>query len=254
MPIRVVRSELINNIPCVQHAFFGREGGVSNGQFSGLNVNSKSAPPEEAEQNRNIICSYFGRKRENLIVLNQVHSKIIHIADSMDHKTVQEGDALISTKKGLLIGIQTADCVPILMAYDCENIPVIAAVHAGWRGAVKGIIFETVETMKKLGATPNKISAAIGPCIWQNSYEVGIDVYDAVGETQFFKPGPRQEHWMFDLPGYVISHLKTAGIKNVTPSPNNTFAEAKKYYSYRHNYLNNIKGVGGQLSVIGIKG
>jgi YfiH family protein len=149
-----------------------------------------------------------------------------------------------------LLGILTADCVPILLA---SNEPlVVAAVHAGWRGAKAGIINATIEKMRALGA--NNITAAIGPCIWQQSYEVADDFYNNFDEAhQFFIKGNRSGHWYFDLPGYVHDQLSNAGVKNIDPSIADTYTCKDQFFSYRRKTHNPAENLAGNISIIGIK-
>lgn len=232
--IPILQSKKLHEVPTINHAFTTRRGGVSQGCFDSLNTAfGKGDPDGNVTENRRRICKAVGREPQFLVSVNQTHStKALIIDQPFDSQSVPEADALVTNTPGLTLGIMTADCVPILMS-DPQH-KVIAAVHAGWRGALGGIVESTLTSMKKLGAKPETIIAALGPCIWQESYEVGQEVYDQLpGQGQFFNPSNKPHHWRFDLPGYVISRLKGAGIALVEESPANTYADKDRFFSFR---------------------
>jgi YfiH family protein len=251
-----VTSSLLSGL---NHSFFGRKGGVSHSHpgFETLNVGlNKGDDDQNIIENRRRICQHFGLTLDHLVIVNQQHTDIAHIVDK-PFKTAPLGDALVTTTPNLLLGIQTADCVPILFA-DSEN-QVIAAAHAGWRGSVKGIIEDTLDKMVKMGANRSTIKVALGPCIWQQSYEVGPDFietmqsYPGAYQPQFFIKAERAHHFYFDLPGYVNHRLQQAGIQNIDSSPFDTFANPKESFSYRYKTVNHLPYIGQQLSVIVLK-
>jgi YfiH family protein len=185
----------------------------------------------------------MGIRPKNLVTLRQVHSSRVIIADNND-EALPEADALVSTTKNLALGILTADCVPILLA--CEISKIIAAVHAGWRGALGGVIENTVQVMRDLKAS--NVVAALGPCIWQESYEVSQAFYDQARQDdhKFFIKGVKAGHWQFDLPGLVKNRLEQAGVLKIDDSFHNTYTN-NNFHSYRrhtHNleeeYKNNL--------------
>ena len=240
----------------IKHGFFGRKGGVSHAQpgFETLNVGmNKGDNIDDIVENRRRICQQFGLTLDGLVIVNQQHTDVVHIVDR-PFENIPVGDALVTTKPNLLLGIQTADCVPVLFA-DCEN-QVVAGAHAGWRGAVKGILESTLDKMIEVGANRSNIKVALGPCIWQSSYEVGPDFVQAMKDhpgayrPEFFIPGNRVDHFYFDLPGYVMDRLKKAGVKHITPSPFNTFANPEDFFSYRYKTIHQLPYLGLQLSVI----
>jgi polyphenol oxidase len=225
-----LQSMNLSNIPGVQHGFFTRKGGVSQGVFSELNIREKGDRPEYIQENRRRIAAALGFEVSNMVTSRQIHSPSIMVVDRPFNGRLPEVDGLITTTPGLLIGIMTADCVPILFAASSGNI--VAAVHAGWRGAISGIIEKTIQKMKDLGA--HDIIAALGPCIWQENYEVSQEFYDNLAhEPTFFKSGARPNHWQFDLPAYVMNKLKGAGVQNISPSLADTYADSERFFSCR---------------------
>lgn len=202
------------------------------------------------QENRRRIAQSLGFETKNLVTACQVHSPHVLVVDRPFEGNLPHVDALVTTTPGLLMGILTADCVPVFMSTPAGDM--VAAVHAGWRPAVGGIIEATVQVMKDLGA--KEILAALGPCIWQESYEVSQEFYDNLTDApQFFKEGNRPHHWQFDLPGYVMHHLSMEGIQQVAPSPANTYTDADRFFSCRRRTLLGESNFGCSLSAIGIK-
>lgn len=246
-----LQASLLTNIEGIKHGFFTRQGGVSQGDFAELNAaREKGDNPEHVQENRRRIAESLEFDVKNLITVRQVHSPKVLVVDSPFKGDLPEADALITTTSGLLIAILTADCVPVLLSTPQGDI--VAAVHAGWRGAVTGIIEEVVREMKALGA--KEIIGALGPCIWQDSYEVSQEFYDNIALTpSYFKPGNRPDHWQFDLPGYVTNRLLEAGVKKISPSPANTYVDPLRFFSYRRKTILGQQDFGCGLSGIGIR-
>jgi hypothetical protein len=239
----------LSAIPRLRHGFFTRQGGVSQGDFETLNVGrDKEDNPDHVAENRRRTVQALGFKSKNLITARQVHATEVLVVDAPFSGEIPEADGLITTTPGLIIGVLTADCVPILLSSTQGDI--VGAVHAGWRGAVGGIVETAVVQMKALGA--QEIIAALGPCIWQASYEVSQEFYDNLSDSSFFFKSNHVNHWQFDLPGYVIAQLKKAGVQKVTSSPADTFAEPHRFFSYRRKTLLGEKQFGSSLSGIGI--
>ena len=164
---------------------------------------------------------------------------------------------MVTKEKGIALGILTADCVPVLFADPV--VGVIGAAHAGWQGALGGVIENTVKAMEALGASRRRIEAAIGPCIWQQSYEVGPEfpapfLAEDTGHQRFFRPSRREGHFMFDLPRYAEAKLRAAQINLFDPSPADTCAEAERFFSYRRDTLNRAPRSGSLISVIVLAG
>ncbi len=194
----------------------------------------------------------------NLVTVHQVHSPTAVVVDQPWTPDQQpKADALVTNRPEVLLGVKTADCAPVLLA-DAQA-GVVAAAHAGWRGALEGVLDDTVRKMISLGADPARIVAAIGPCIGPASYEVseGFETpflaQDPVN-TQFFKPAARQGHLMFDLPGYVADRLRRLGVQVVENVARDTVADEAVFFSHRRATLRQAeKQEGRQMSVIGIK-
>lgn len=186
-----------------------------------------------------------------LLQAKQVHSaEVVVVTEPWD--APPEADALVSGRNGLVLGIVTADCAPVLLA-DPEA-RVIGAAHAGWRGALGGVIGNTVAAMVELGARRTRIRAAIGPCIAQSSYEVDEDfrAHFAPDDSGYFEPG-RAGHWQFDLPGYVAARLRAAGIATIDDLARDTYADAARFHSYRRAMHAREPNTGRQTSVIALR-
>jgi YfiH family protein len=236
-----------------RHGFFTRNGGVSTGLYASLNCSFSSDDPENVRQNRALVAEAM--ETQNLLGLKQVHgTKVVTVTEPWTD--APQADAMVTATPGLALGIITADCVPVLLATDdVVGTPagVIGAVHAGWRGAVAGILEETVAAMHALGAQGQNIKAVIGPCIHQQNYEVRADLRDAVLAATpdaeiFFSPG-RPDHWQFNLPGYCSTRLYTLGITTEI-LPHDTFADEQNFFSHRRRTLRAELATGHQISVI----
>ncbi len=246
-----LKSPLLTKIPRISHAFTTRQGGISKGLFSTLNAAmEKGDNLADVLENRRRIADHVGGSLDQLITLRQTHSNQVIVAtNAWLHPDRPEGDALITCSKNLIIGIITADCVPVLLA-DAEA-GIIAAVHAGWKGATSHIIQNTIQKMKDLGATASKIIASIGPCIWQESYEVDQAFYENLpNDHKFFIPSIKENHWMFNLPGYVEQQLKSSGITQICSSPYNTYVEEDLFFSNRRRMHRQESTFGCSLSCI----
>lgn len=241
-------SHLLSKVDGLKHGFWGRVGGVSTGNFGSLNVvRHKGDPDENVFENRKRICTQLDDDKSSgkLCLLTQVHgNRVVQVNEPITHEI--EADAMVTKEAGLYLAIRTADCIPLLMVHPKTRT--IAAAHAGWRGAIEGIIENTVHAM---GVPSNEIIAAIGPCIWQVSYTVGPEVYEQIPNKTFFLPSPTEANkYLFDLPGYAIKQLKSLGIHQISLSPANTYHEKDKFFSYRRATHEQIQS-GCQLSVIG---
>ncbi len=220
----------------VRHGFFTREGGVSEGIYAGLNCGRGSKDdPAHAEENRKRAMAALGAAAGDLVTSYQVHSPDVLTVDGPWPGETPKGDALVTATPGLVLGIVTADCGPVLLA-DTEA-GVIGAAHAGWRGALSGVIENTVAAMTELGADPARIAAAVGPCIAQPSYEVGREFYDAFVDAnedydRFFIPGAG-DRLQFDLKAFCAGRLNAAGVETVEVLPHDTCADEARFYSNR---------------------
>jgi len=237
------------------HGFFTRRGGVSTGSYASLNCSLSSQDDRDSVlENRVRVARSLSIDPERLLGLTQVHG--IHVVTATDPWIAGQGekaDAMVTDRPGLGLGIVTADCAPVLFA-DQEG-RIVGAAHAGWRGAVAGVLEATIAAMTALGASPDRITAAVGPCIAQASYEVGPDLRDEVlarsaADAMFFAPGQREDRWQFDLPGYCAARLRAAGLGHVIVMGVDTLAEEDRFFSHRRRTLAKAGPIGHQISVI----
>ena len=228
----------LSKLARIRHGFFTRSGGVSQGVYASLNggVGSNDAPAKVAE-NRARMAAALGVKPDHLLTAHQIHSPDVVVADQpWTRENRPRADAIVTRTPALAIGISTADCGPLLLA-DAEA-RVIGAAHAGWRGALTGVIEAAVAAMEKLGAGRSRIAAALGPTIRQPNYEVGPEFVERflaadADNTRFFAPSDRAGHAMFDLAGYIAARLQRAGIVNFEDLGLCTYAEPERFFSYR---------------------
>ena len=249
-----MRPEAITSaaLPC-PHGFFTRRGGVSTGPYASLNCSlSGQDAPEAVRENRALAARHLNAEPGSLVGLTQVHGAAVEMVEApWAYGSGPRADAMVTDRRGVALGIITADCTPVLLAD--WRAGVIGAVHAGWRGAVAGVLEATIEAMLRLGAQPASIAAAIGPCIQQRSYEVGPDLRDAVlardaGDTGFFANGARPDHWQFDLAGYC--RMRLAGIAQVDVIDADTLADPGRFFSHRRRTLAGGGPIGHQISAI----
>jgi YfiH family protein len=247
--VEVVRSPVLEG---VAHGFLGRRGGVSVGAIAGLNVGhgAEDASEAVAENRRRAVAAVLPGAA--LATVYQVHSPdAVEVREPWPHHERPRADAMVTDRPGLLLGVVTADCAPVLLA-DREA-GVIGAAHAGWRGAHGGVIEATVAAMERLGARAGGIAATIGPAIAQASYEVDSRFRDgfAAADDRFFAPGS-PGHWQFDLEGYVAQRLRTAGVGAVAPLGLDTYADEARFFSYRRATHRSEPTYGRQFSLIGL--
>jgi len=222
----------------IRHAFFTRSGGVSQGVYGSLNggIGSNDAP-EKVVENRARMAAALGVKPDRLLTAYQIHSPDVVVADEpWTQERRPRADAIVTQVPRLAIGVSTADCGPLLFA-DSEA-GVIGAAHAGWRGALSGVIEATIAAMERLGADRNRIAAALGPTIRQPNYEVGPEFAERFlaadpGNARFFSPSHRQGHAMFDLAGYIAERVARAGVTEFEDLGLCTYAEPARFFSYR---------------------
>ena len=233
MALEFLTSDLLAG---TRHGFFTRRGGASSGIYAGLNCGPGSSDQREAVAlNRARVAEALGVPRERLLSLHQVHSTEVVIAGPEGWTERPRADAMVTTHPGLALGILTADCAPVLF-HDPEAA-VIGAAHAGWRGAVDGVLEATLAAMESLGAAVPRIRAAVGPTISQRGYEVGPEflarfLTEEAGYDRFFIPG-RSDRLLFDLPGFVLARLRAAGVAEAAWIGACTHADPDRYYSYR---------------------
>jgi YfiH family protein len=236
-PLSPLSSPLLAALPGIRHGFFTREGGVSSGIYTSLNVGRGSRDEaDDVAENRRRAAAWFGAEPGALLTAYQIHSATVLIADHAWGGERPEGDGVVTAETGLVCGALAADCTPVLLA-DPEA-RVVAAVHAGWRGALGGVVESAVEGMAGEGADPTRIVAAIGPCIGPQSYEVGEDFLAAftgkdAAHAAFFRPGAAPDKRMFDLPAFVLSRLNAAGITRCEWIGRDTYGDEALFYSNR---------------------
>ncbi|AXK84199.1 peptidoglycan editing factor PgeF [Pseudolabrys taiwanensis] len=234
----MIQAPTLTQLPRIRHAFFTRDGGISEGIYASLNggVGSNDAPERVAE-NRARMAAALGVAPNHLITPYQIHSAEVAVADApWTAETRPRADAVVTRKPGLAIGVSTADCGPLLFA-DADA-GVIGAAHAGWRGAFTGVIEATLAEMEKLGADRSRIVAALGPTISRPNYEVGPEFVERflaadVDNARFFTDSERPGHAMFDLKSYIADRMARAGVGNFTDLGLCTYAEPDRFYSYR---------------------
>ena len=237
MTLPALTDPRLERLPGVRHAFFTRRGGVSLGLYASLNVGRGSRDdPEAVEENRRLCAGRFGAPADRLFTAYQIHSATALIVDGPWGEARPEGDAVATATPGLVCGALAADCAPVLLA-DAQA-RVVAAAHAGWRGALGGVIAATVARMAELGAEPARITAAVGPCIGPDSYEVGLDflrTFEAAspGSARFFRSGAAPDKRLFDLPSFVLGRLAEAGVTDAAWTGRDTFAEEAEFFSNR---------------------
>lgn len=238
MAVGFEKAAALSGLPGVVHAFFTREGGVSEGLYASLNGGVGSRDDKErVAENRARMARTLGAQPDNFLSLYQIHSADVVVADQPWPAAARpRADAIVTKMPGLAIGASTADCGPVLFA-DPEA-RVIGATHAGWRGAFGGVLEATLVAMEKLGADRKRIFAALGPMIRQDNYEVGGEfVQNFVAQDKangrFFKPARRDDHAMFDLPGYIAHRLARANLSHVEDLGLCTYADPARFFSYR---------------------
>lgn len=252
MSVEVIRSSLLADVP---HGFLGRRGGVSEGPCAGLNVGLGSGDdPDAVAENRRRALEAVAPGR-TLVTAYQIHSAIaVPVSRPWPDGDRPEADALVTDRPGIALGIVTADCTPVLFADPVQGV--IGAAHAGWKGAVGGILEATVAEMEKLGARRSRIVAAIGPTIARKSYEVD-DAFlrrftsEDPRNERFFSGG-REGHCQFDLEGFVLSRLGEAGVTRVEALGLDTYSDPDRFFSYRRATHLGEPDYGRQMSVIAL--
>jgi purine-nucleoside/S-methyl-5'-thioadenosine phosphorylase / adenosine deaminase len=250
MTVEVIRASSLGRVP---HGFLGRRGGVSAGELAGLNVGYGSKDDRSAiDENRRLAVEALLPEAE-LATVHQVHSsEVVYAEAPWPHDQRPQVDAMVTDQPGLLLAILTADCAPVLFADPDAGI--VGAAHAGWRGALAGVTDSTIAAMEHLGARHDRLVAAVGPCIGQPSYEV-----DDAFRDRFLAEDPRNDRFFsvaakphFDLSGYVVHRLLTAGVTQVESLRLDTYADPDRFYSYRRATHLGQADYGRQLSAIAV--
>jgi len=250
MTLGILRSELLGD---VRHGFFTRRGGASSGVYAGLNCGFGSADQREAvAMNRARVATALAVAPERLLSLHQVHSAEVAVAGPEGWVDRPRADAAVTAEPGLALAVLSADCAPVLLADPVAGV--VGAAHAGWRGALDGVLEAAVAAMIGLGAERGRIRAAVGPTISQRAYEVGPDFLDRFrdegeGHERFFASGPG-DRLLFDLPGFVLAQLRAAGVGEAGWIGACTWSEPERFFSYRRATQAGAADYGRLISVI----
>ncbi len=253
----------LNRLDGVRHAFFSRAGGVSEGLYASLNCGLGSR--DEADNvvaNRARAAGRLDVAADSLLTCYQIHStEVVTVEDPWPREALPKADAMVTDRPGIALGILTADCAPVLFADTAARV--VGAAHAGWRGALNGVISATVAAMARLGADPKRIVAGIGPCIAQRSYQVGAEfpapfLAADPAHANLFAPCPAaaasgETRYLFDLRGFVARELARAGIAQVYDLPHDTCREEERFFSYRRACLRGETDYGRGLSAIALE-
>ena len=254
---QMITLDVFKDCDGVHHGFFTREGGVSGGLFASLNCGyGSNDDPANVARNRAIAADRLGLAQDRLITCYQIHSAtVLTVTAPWRREDAPRADGMVADRPGIALGVLAADCAPVLFA-DPEA-GVIGAAHGGWKGALGGVMEATVAAMIALGAAPPRIRAGIGPCIAQQSYEVGPEFPGRFAEADaesgaFFVAAERPGHFRFDLPGYIASRLARLGLGAVADAACDTVADPARFFSYRRACLNGERDYGRALAAISL--
>lgn len=254
MSLPVLTSPLLDALPGVRHAFFTRQGGVSTGLYESLNLGRGSQDdPAAVAENRRRAAAHLHVEEPALLACYQIHSATTVEAEHPWGDERPEGDAIVTARPGLACGALSADCAPILLA-DAEA-GVVGAAHAGWKGALGGVVLSAVNAMTRLGADTDRITAVVGPCIGPESYEVGLDFHarfeaEVPLSGRFFRPARQTDKRLFDLPAFVLHQLAEAGVTRTNWIGADTMADEDRFFSNRRAVLQGRSDYGRLLSAI----
>jgi purine-nucleoside/S-methyl-5'-thioadenosine phosphorylase / adenosine deaminase len=254
----MIQAKTLAGLDGVQHRFFTRRGGVSAGLYSSLNCGYGSGDgPDNVRENRRRAAASFELAETELLTMHQIHS--IDVLTVADRRWTSPGapkaDAMVTDRPGLALGVLAADCAPVLLADPRAGV--IGAAHAGWKGALAGIVDATIAAMERLGAQRERLQAAIGPCIGRESYEVGPEfsapfLAQDDANAVFFRAAPRAGYFLFDLAGYLAHRLALAGV-SASATGHDTLRASDDFFSYRRNTLEGVRDYGRGLSAIALK-
>lgn len=249
-------SQRLEHLPGIRHGFFTRQGGVSTGIYDSLNVGRGSKDdPAAVEENRRRVAAAMQVEPGALLSCFQTHSTLVRVADSPWNELRPEGDAIVTSVAGLACGALTADCAPVLLADP--HARVVASAHAGWQGALHGVIASAVSAMGAAGSRPADIVAVVGPCIGPASYEVGQEFFDRFihhdsGADDFFRPTEAEGKHLFDLPGFVLWRLEQAGVENSEWTGHDTCADETRFFSNRRAFKRGEPDYGRMINAIAL--
>lgn len=250
-----IEAECLKEIPGIAHGFFTRQGGVSSGVYASLNCGPGSGDDRQCVlENRRRVAEWLGTSAGLLLTCRQVHSaEAVCASEPWTFETMPKADAIVTATPGLAVGALAADCAPVLFADPVAGV--VAAAHAGWKGALSGILESTIASMERLGAQRRQIRAALGPCIGPQAYEVGPEFEAAFLQSdganrRFFGRESPAHRPRFDLPGYVLHRLERAGLGTVESATRCTYLDEDQLFSYRRATHRREADYGRQLSAI----
>jgi YfiH family protein len=254
----MIQAKTLAGLDGVQHRFFTRRGGVSAGLYSSLNCGYGSGDePDNVRENRRRAAASLDLAATELLTVHQIHSTdVLTVADRRwTSPGAPKADAMVTDRPGVALGVLAADCAPVLLADPRAGV--IGAAHAGWKGALAGIVEATIAAMERLGAQRERLQAAVGPCIGRESYEVGPEfpapfLAQDDANAVFFRATPRAGHFLFDLAGYLAHRLALAGVA-ASATGHDTLRASDDFFSYRRNTLEGVRDYGRGLSAIALK-
>jgi YfiH family protein len=254
----MIQDQSLAELGGIEHRFFTRRGGVSAGLYSSLNCGYGSGDsPDNVRENRTRAAAAFQRREEELLTLYQIHSTEVLTVGNERWRSpgAPKADAMVTDRPGVVLGVMSADCAPVLLADP--SVRVIGAAHAGWKGALAGVVEATIAAMERLGARRERMAAVIGPCIGAASYEVGPEfpapfLAQDESNARFFAKAPRAGHFLFDLAGYLTRRLQLAHVAG-RATGHDTLAAKEDFFSYRRNTLEGVRDYGRGLSAIALQ-
>ena len=255
MSLTVASASNLDGLPGIRYGFFGNRGGVSSGIYESLNADPGSGDdPAAIKENRRRVAAALGVGEPDLVSAFQIFSNIVARVDApWTQQKRPRCDAMVTAVPGIALGVLTADCGPVLFADVDARI--VGAAHSGWKGALGGVLQNTVKALETLGAARGRIQAALGPWIRQKSYEVGPEfpspfLQQAPDNERFFKPAARNGYFQFDLGGYIVDRLIQVGVDAVFDTETDTYPNADKLFSYRFNTHQGENRCGRNISAI----
>ncbi len=253
----MLTAHLLDGLPHVRHGFFTRQGGYSTGVFESLNCGFGSGDnPEVVQRNRDECAGALGVDGKRLVTVFQQHTaNVVTVTEPWPANGAPVADAMVTNRPNIAIGVLAADCAPVLLA-DPDN-GIVGVAHAGWKGALTGVIEQTVEAMLSLGAQVGSLMAVVGPSIGRASYEVGPEfrqrfLEDDEKNTSHFSPVNDEGKCHFDLQEYVLSRIECVGVTQIEPMFVDTCADQERFFSYRRSCLHGDSHYGRQLSSIAL--